>query len=92
VKARKTDSNQKQLVEQMRKLGMSVHITSSLGDGFPDIVAGFRNQNYLFEIKDPAKPPSCRKLTPDESTFFSTWKGSVYKVETIDDVLKIVNQ
>lgn len=90
-RARKTDSNQKQLVNQLRKLGMSVAVTSSLGDGFPDLVVGFRSQNFLFELKNPNLPPSRRKLTPDEQTFFSIWKGSVHKVETIDDVLKIVS-
>lgn len=92
MRARKTDSNQSHLVDQMRKLGMSVFITSGVGNGFPDAVVGIRKKNYLFEIKDPAKPPSCRKLTPDEQDFFNKWKGEVYKVETIDDVLKIIQQ
>lgn len=63
-----------------------------VGEGFVDAVVGFRKINYLMEIKDPAKPPSARKLTPDEQHFFDTWKGQVDKVETIDDVLKIVNK
>jgi hypothetical protein len=91
VRARKTDSNQAELVKQMRKIGISVFITSGVGDGFPDVVAGLRGNNYLFEIKDPNKCPSARKLTPDEQDFFNTWKGSVHKVETIEDVIKIVN-
>src|SRR5688572_20255894 len=92
MRARKTDSNQQELVKQMRKIGMSVFITSGVGDGFPDVVAGIRGVNYLFEIKDPAKPPSARKLTPDEQEFFNTWKGCVHKVETIEDVLEILKR
>ena len=92
MRARKIDKNQPLLVQQMRKLGMSVFVTSAVGNGFVDAVAGFRNINYLFEIKDPDKPPSGRKLTPDEQEFFNTWKGKVFKVETIDDVIKIINQ
>lgn len=88
---KRTDANQTKLVEQMRKIGLSVFITSAVGDGFPDAVCGHRNINYLFEIKDPSKPPSKRKLTPDEQSFFNTWKGKVFKVETIDDVIKIIN-
>lgn len=92
MRAKKIDTNQPALVEQMRKLGMSVFVTSMVGNGFVDVVAGYRGINHLFEIKDPSKPPSKRKLTPDEEIFHNTWKGKVHKVETIDDVLSIVNQ
>lgn len=91
MRAKKVDSNQAELVKQMRKLGMSVAITSGLGDDFPDLVCGHRNINWLFEVKDPNKPPSKRKLRPGQQTFFDTWKGTVHKVETIDDVIKIIN-
>ena len=90
MRARKTDTNQAALVKQMRKIGLSVFITSGVGDGFLDIVAGIRGINYLFEIKDPDKCPSARKLTQDEQDFFNSWKGQVHKVETIDDVIKII--
>ena len=91
MRAKKIDANQPELVKQMRAIGMSVFVTSMVGNGFIDAVCGFRKINYLFEIKDPSKPPSQRQLTPDEKAFFAGWKGEVYKVETIDDVLKIVN-
>lgn len=91
MKARRTDKNQEQLVKQMRQIGMTVAVTSGLGDDFPDLVCGLRNINYLFEVKNPNKPPSKRKLRPGQQLFFDTWKGSVHKVETIDDVLKIIN-
>lgn len=92
MRAKKIDENQPELVKQMRKIGMSVFVTSMVGNGFVDAVCGFRSKNYLFEIKDPNKPPSKRKLTDDEQKFFDTWKGEVHKVETIDDVLKIINK
>lgn len=92
MRAKRTDSNQSLLVEQMRKLGMSVFITSGVGEDFPDLVCGFRNINYLFEVKNPNKRPSQRKLRAGQQQFFNTWRGSVYKVETIDDVLKIIQQ
>ena len=41
------DDNQKEVVSQLRKLGVSVAITSMLGKGFPDLVLGHQNKNYL---------------------------------------------
>jgi RNA-splicing ligase RtcB len=91
MRVRKADDNQPVLVKQMRKIpGLTVAHTHTVGNGFVDVVVGHKGLNYLFEIKDPAKPPSARKLTKDELIFHSMWTGSIYVVETIDDVIKIL--
>jgi hypothetical protein len=88
---RRVDANQKKLVALMRRIpGLTVAHTHTIGDGFVDLVCGFKGQNFLFEVKDPAQPPSKRKLTPDEEVFHAKWTGSIHIVETIDDVLKII--
>jgi Holliday junction resolvase len=66
-----------------------VFITSSLGCGFPDLVCGKGGTNYLIEIKDGSKPPSQRQLTKDELEFIGSFRGTVYVVECVEDVLKI---
>jgi len=90
--AKKIDDNQNLIVKQLRKCGVSVAITSMLGKGFPDIVAGFRGRNYLFEIKDGKKSKSRKQLTKDEIHFSMTWAGQINTVESIDEILKILNQ
>ncbi len=92
MRAKKVDRNQAELVSQMRQIGISVQVTSMVGDDFPDLVAGFRGRNYLFEVKDGKKIKSKKKLTPGQEEFFKTWKGEVYKVESFDDVIKVINQ
>jgi hypothetical protein len=88
MRVRKADDNQAQLVKQMRKIpGLKVRHTHTIGQGFPDVVVSFRGVNYLFEIKDPSKPPSARKLTEDEQKFHDEWTGQVAVVETIEDVM-----
>lgn len=86
----RVDGNQKKIVEQLRKCGYSVAVTSSMGKGFPDIVVGAKCKNYLFEIKDPEKSPSRRLLTMDEHLFKTMWRGQYDVIETIDDALKII--
>lgn len=92
MRARKIDKNQPGLVKQMRQVGMSVFVTSMVGNGFVDVVCGYRGMNFLIEIKDPAQPHSKRKLTPDEQIFHDNWKGSTHVVETIFDVMRILNE
>src|SRR5688572_22507517 len=89
---RKADGNQATLVGQLRKVpGISVAHTHTIGKGFPDLAIGYKGRNFFFEVKDPAQPPSARKLTPDEREWHRAWMGQVHTVETFDDVLKILN-
>ena len=43
------------------------------------------------EVKDGSKPPSARKLTPDEAKFRHAWKGGYRLVENLDHVQDTVN-
>jgi hypothetical protein len=84
------DDNQAEVVHALRRIGYSVAITSALGHGFPDIVVGRAGVNGLFELKDPAKPPSKRRLTEDERHWHIAWQGQVDVVETWEDVVAIM--
>ena len=77
----RVDGNQTHIVGIFRKLGATVAHTHMIGQGFPDIVVGYKGVNYLVEIKDPRMPPSKRKLTPDEQKFFDAWKGAAFVIE-----------
>lgn len=89
-RAAKVDDNQALIVQTLRDMYLSVAITSQLGDGFPDIVVGYGGKNYMFEIKDPEKVPSKRKLTEDERKFHNNWRGQINTVETVEDVLAVI--
>ena len=59
-RAAKIDANQPEIVAALEAVGASVVSTAGLGNGFPDIVVGFRGINYLIEIKDGSKPPKSK--------------------------------
>lgn len=88
-RAAKVDRNQAEIVKALRQAGYSVHDTSRLGGGFPDLVVGLHSVNVLLEVKDGDAVPSKRKLTKDESEFFDTWKGAVFIVEDVAGALNI---
>ena len=88
---KKTDRNHAEIIKALRKIsGISVFSTHAIGKGFPDIVIGYKDKNYLIEIKDGTKPPSARKLTIDEVKFHDGWKGQVDIICDIDELLKIL--
>lgn len=93
----KKDANQTEVVTALRKAGLSVAITSSMGDGFPDlVVSGFSTtqmcigkRTVLIELKDLSQKPSDRRLSPAEKKFHDSWKGEIYVCTTAEEILKI---
>jgi hypothetical protein len=83
---KRADGNQREIVKTFRMLGYTVAHTHTVGKGFPDIVVGRNQVNYLIEIKDGSLPPSRRKLTDDEQYWHDNWLGQVAVIESIDDV------
>ena len=94
--AKKTDDNQKEIVKTFRKLGANVAVTSSAGDGFPDLTVQYRYpgrrchnlETLLVEVKDSAKSPSRRALTPLQKSFHSIFVCHI--VESVKDVYDLL--
>ena len=82
-KAKRVDSNQKQVVQELRDLGFSVALTYQLGKGFPDFVVGF---NDLFNIPVELKSKG-GKLTEDEIEFHKNYKGYIIIAFSTEDVI-----
>lgn len=82
-RAAKVDDNQRDIVEAFRAIGFSVAVTSSAGQGFPDLVVGAYGLNVLVEVKDGGKSPSRRRLTACQSDFLAEWRGWYEIVENV---------
>jgi len=87
-RAARTDANQPDIVKALRKVGATVFVI-----GRPvDLLVGYRNKNWILEVKDPDQPAWDRKLTPFQTTFFQEWQGQVDKVETAEEAIKIITE
>ena len=76
-RAAKLDANHGAIVEALLRVeGVSVHSLAGVGCGCPDLLVGARGLTYLVEIKDGAKWPSHRVLTPDQERWIREWTGS----------------
>lgn len=89
--AARVDANQRQIVAALRAIGATVQLLHTVGRGVPDLLVGFRGINYLLEIKDGAKPPSKRRLTPDERRWHELWRGQVAVVSSVDEALEAIH-
>lgn len=91
MRAKKVDANQKELVKQIRQIpGATVAHLHMVGQGLPDIIIGFRGKNFFCEIKDGKKSKSQKKLSKPEEKFHEKWTGQITIIETINDVLKLL--
>lgn len=89
-RAARIDANQPEIVKALRDVGASVQSIASIGQGCPDLLVGYREQTFVMEVKDGAKPPSERKLTDDERDWHADWRGQLVIVESVDDALRAI--
>lgn len=82
------DANQAELVRMIQQLGGSVQVLSDVGLGVPDLLVGWRQRNVLLEVKNPQQR-WC--LTKDEELWHKTWRGQVAVVQTLDEVLRVLD-
>ena len=91
-RASKVDANQKAVVAALVKIGCTVQHLHAVGEGCPDLLVGYHGKNYLIEIKDGAKPPSKRKLTPDQVEWHDKWQGQKAIAESEEGAILIVRE
>jgi hypothetical protein len=89
-RAAKVDANQAEIVAALRAVGATVTPLHAVGQGCPDLLVGYRGVNFCVEVKDGAKPPSARKLTPDQVSWHDTWRGQVAVASSVKEALKII--
>ena len=91
-RAARVDANQEQIVSAMRACGATVRVVTQ-GDGLPDLLVGYRGYTILMEVKDGRKPPSARKLTPEEEKFFINWTGGMLAiVNSVEEALELLKR
>ena len=89
-RAARTDANQAAIVQALRQAGCTVIDLSAVGGGVPDLLVGVAGQTVLIECKDGSKPPSARRLTPDQQAWHAAWRGGPLAVVCdVDSALRV---
>ena len=64
-----------------------------MGKGYPDLNLIYRGNISYVEIKDGAKPPSARKLTPDQVEFHAKCLAhgyTVHVIKSVDEAIQLI--
>lgn len=91
-RAAKVDANHAEIAKAFRELGCSVLSLAQMGDGCPDLLVAKHGYSVLVEVKDGSKPPSERRLTPDQQDFHAKWLGLIMIAEGLSDVVEIMRE
>jgi hypothetical protein len=84
--AAKRDQNEREIIQEFRSFGASVHQLS--GKGVPDLIVGYRGITALVEVKMPKG-----KLTDDQKEFFDNWNGGLlFIVRTVADATSVLRK
>ena len=87
--AARKDANAHHIVQALRSIGAKVHMLD--GKGIGDLLVGFRGQLSVLECKDGSLAPSRKRLRKTQEDFFREWQGyRIYKVESIEEALKVI--
>jgi len=89
-RAARIDENQPGIVDDLRKMGCTVQPLHLVGGGVPDLLVGAGGINYLFEVKNPNKPKSDQKLTPDQVEWHGAWRGQKEVIRTAQDAMDFI--
>jgi hypothetical protein len=91
-RAARIDANHGEIVEALETAGAVVQSLAAVGDGCPDLLVSRAGHMWLIEVKDGAKAPSKRALTPDQVNWRSRWRGPVHVVTCSDEALAVLTK
>ena len=84
---KKTDKNQQDIIDSLRDDGCSVISLHMVGNGCPDLIVGYKGNNYLFEVKSDGG-----ELNENEVEHFATWKGQSHVIWNAEEAIEIIRR
>ena len=89
MKAQQRDVNEPAIIAALEAAGASVDPLPG-GNGRPDLLCGYRQQNFLLEIKNPDADSDKRRLNALQKKWHARWNGRAHLVETPEQALLVV--
>jgi len=89
-RAAKVDRTQAEITKALRDCAITVQPLHAVGQGVPDLLAGYRGVNVLLELKDGEAVPSKQRLTVDEAEWHARWAGQVAVVGSAEQAINAV--
>ena len=86
--AKRTDKNQQEIMDALRKHGAVVVDLSKCGAGVPDLLVGYKNKHtILMEVKSSPKALH----TKPQLAFLAKWTGGpLVRVDNVESAIRVL--
>jgi hypothetical protein len=81
-RAARVDANQAAIVACLRKAGATVQHLHRVADDCPDLLVGYRAQNFVIEVKMPKE-----QLRPGQRAWMESWRGQACVAHSCEEAL-----
>ena len=86
--AKRTDQNQREIMDAFRAMGAQVFDLSRVGKGIPDLLVAWRGHTLLVEVKSSEKA----LYNKAQLTFIAAWQGGpLARINDIEGVKNLLN-
>ena len=82
---KRSDGNQQEIIDALRRCGCSVCDLHEVGHGCPDLLVSRGGVNYLLEVKTLRG-----RMTDDEADWHLMWRGQVDVVRSVAAAMRAV--
>lgn len=82
----RTDQNERSIIRALEAIGCDVEQIKGKA-GLPDLLVGFRGQNFTLEVKNP---DGRNRLSTEQKEWQECWRGQTAVVRTPEEALKVV--
>ncbi len=80
---KRQDKNQTAIVKALKQIGCKVIVLSSVGEGVPDLLDGYRFVTFLIEVKNKQNWYGKKEAHyQTQKTFRETWNGGILLTAT----------
>jgi len=90
-RAARRDANEPEIIQAIKEIALAENIEISIFQlsqpGICDLLIGAPNGNFLIEVKGKKG-----KITPQQTAFFTSWKGPAYVTRSASDVKIIMEK
>ena len=84
-RAARSDANQPEIVDALKKIGARVQHLHGVGQGCPDLLCGHGGNLTLIEVKTPSG-----KLTERQERWHEEWAGYVHVVTSAEEAVNLI--
>ena len=82
---KRVDTNHREIVTALERIGAAVQSLHTIGKGCPDLLVSYRGCNYVLELKTPKGKRNAQQLE-----WHNKWQADVHTVSSVEQAFAAI--